>query len=62
MTIPFNVKQDLKDAQLIQKNRVQEQQQARRVQEEMSEEEELAHWCADPRNFGPDYDDDEYNY
>lgn len=38
-----------------------ENQQKRRRQEEMSDDdddEELEHWMADPRNFGPDWDDE----
>lgn len=58
MPIPFNVKQDLKDAQLRQDQRERDQQHTRRLQDEMSEDDEFAHWCSDPRNFGPDYDDD----
>lgn len=58
MPIPFNVKQDLKDAQLRQDQRERDQQHTRRLQDEMSDDEEFAHWCADPRNFGPDYDDE----
>lgn len=58
MPIPFNVKQDLKDAQLILDLRERDQQHTRRLQDEMSEDDELAHWCADPRNFGPDIDDE----
>lgn len=58
MTIPFNVRQDLKDAQLRQDQRERNQQHTRRLEDEMSEDEEFGHWCADSRNFGPDADDD----
>lgn len=59
MPIPFNVKQDLRDAQRIQEQRERERQHMRRIQDEMSDDEEFAHWCSDPRNFGPDIDDDD---
>jgi len=53
--LAYELQQEIKDVQRVLK---QDQDQAIRKKQQQDYDEELANWMGDPRNFGPDWDDD----
>jgi len=55
MALPFEMQLHIKEAHQALLQQQEQKQQVRRIQEEMDDD--LIHWAADPRNFGPDWED-----